>query len=98
MAVALAYPGRGEPGYRGEIANTPKAAAKLIKRLSKETGGGFMCVCYEAGPGGYGLYRQIIALGQDCEVVAPSRVPRTPGERVEAEVSVRPEIGSTSRA
>ena len=85
MAVALAYPGRGEPGYRGEIANPPKAMAKLIKRLSKETGGGLMCVCYEAGPGGDGLYRQLMALGHACEVVAPLRIPRTPGERIKTD-------------
>jgi transposase len=39
-------------------------------------------VCYEAGPTGYGLYRQVKALGHDCTVVAPSLIPRKPGERV----------------
>ena len=38
--------------------------------------------CYEAGPCGYGLYRQLIALGRDCQVVAPSLMPRKPGGRV----------------
>src|SRR6516165_10614504 len=38
--------------------------------------------CYEAGPTGYGLYRQVRALGHDCIVVAPSLVPKRPGERV----------------
>jgi transposase len=38
--------------------------------------------CYEAGPNGYGLYRQIVALGHVCDVVAPSLVPKRPGERV----------------
>jgi len=28
--------------------------------------------CYEAGPTGYGLYRQIESLGHHCVVVAPS--------------------------
>jgi transposase len=32
-------------------------------------------VCYEAGPYGYGLYRQITALGHDCTVVDPSLAP-----------------------
>ena len=31
--------------------------------------------CYEAGPTGYELYRQVRALGHDCIVVAPSLVP-----------------------
>lgn len=37
---------------------------------------------YEAGPTGYGLYRQIIELGHDCMVVAPSLVPKRAGDRV----------------
>ena len=39
-------------------------------------------VCYEAGPTGYGLYRQVRELGHECTVVAPSLIPRKPGERV----------------
>jgi transposase len=38
--------------------------------------------CYEAGPTGYGLYRQIKSLGHDCIVVAPSLIPQKPGNRV----------------
>ena len=38
--------------------------------------------CYEAGPTGYGLYRQIKSLGHDCMVVAPSLIPKKPGDRV----------------
>jgi transposase len=38
--------------------------------------------CYEAGPTEYELYRQIIGLGHRCEVVAPSLIPRRPGDRV----------------
>ena len=60
--------------------NTPDAVAKLIRKLADryET----LHVCYEAGPTGYGLYRQIRALGHDCVVVAPSLIPRRPGDRV----------------
>ena len=32
--------------------------------------------CYEAGPTGYGMYRQIRLLGHECTVVAPSLVHR----------------------
>ena len=38
--------------------------------------------CYEAGPTGYGLYRLITSLGFPCMVVAPSLIPRKPGDRV----------------
>jgi transposase len=38
--------------------------------------------CYEAGPTGYGLYRQLTELGQSCIVVAPSLIPRRVSDRV----------------
>ncbi len=81
IAVAVAEPGRwGDVRFRGEIANQPEAVRQLIERLAEKHGR--LRVCYEAGPCGYGLYRQIAALGHDCTVVAPSLVPRKPGERV----------------
>lgn len=85
IAVSVAAPGRSEPDYRGEIANKPKTVAKLLQRLSEQCGGGLMLFCYEAGPCGYGLYRQIIAAGHDCQVVAPSQIPRKPGERIKTD-------------
>ena len=81
IAVALAEPGRsGEVRFQGEIANQPEAVRRLIERLGAKYGR--LSVCYEAGPCGYGLHRQITALGHDCTVVAPSLIPRKPGERV----------------
>ena len=73
IAVAVAYPGRGEPQYFGEIANTPKALGKLVARLSEQVGGEAMLWCYEAGPCGYVIHRQLLSAGQHCEVVAPPR-------------------------
>src|SRR4051812_26115886 len=81
IAVAVAEPGRsGEVRFHGEIASRPEAVRQLLERLAGKHGK--LRVCYEAGPCGYGLYRQITALGHDCTVVAPSLVPRKPGERV----------------
>src|SRR5436309_13243942 len=81
IAVAVAEPGRsGEVRFRGEIANRPEAVRQLLERLAEKHGR--LRVGYEAGPCGYGLHRQIIALGHDCTVVAPSLIPRKPGERV----------------
>ncbi|HEX3537173.1 MAG TPA: transposase, partial [Stellaceae bacterium] len=80
-AVAVAEAGRqGEVRYLGEFDNTPDAVAKLVRKLGDrhET----LHFCYEAGPTGYGLYRQILAMGHGCTVVAPSLIPRRPGERV----------------
>ncbi len=85
IAVALAEPGRAEPVYRGEIANKPKSIEKLIAKLSEAYDGALLQFCYEAGPCGYVLYRQILACGHDCQVVAPSKIPRTPGERIKTD-------------
>ena len=43
IAVAVAEPGRGEPIYRGEIANKPKSIAKLLTKLSADYDGGYCC-------------------------------------------------------
>ena len=42
-------------------------------------------VAYEAGPTGYALHRQLTKLGIDCMVVAPSLIPRKPGDRVKTD-------------
>ena len=80
IAVAIAYPGRGTPEYYGEIANTRKAMEKLVIKLTQRLGGEVLLFCYEAGPCGYVLYRQLLELGMDCQVVAPSLIPKKPGE------------------
>ena len=85
IAVAVAEPGRGEPIYRGEIANKPKAVGKLLEKLGEAYGGELIEFCYEAGPCGYGLYRQILAAGHQCRVVAPSQIPKAPGERIKTD-------------
>jgi len=41
--------------------------------------------CYEAGPTGFGLYRAAVEAGLRVEVVAPSKTPRAPGDRVKTD-------------
>src|SRR6267142_2813380 len=80
-AVAIAQGGRGgEIRFLGEIENNEAATAKLVRKLA----GTYerLTFCYEAGPTGYGLYRQIMQLGHACIVVAPSLIPKKPGDRV----------------
>jgi transposase len=85
IVVSVAWAGRTAPELRGEIANKPKAVAKLVERLNREFDGEVLLFCYEAGPCGYGLYRQLLALGHDCQVVAPSLIPKKPGERIKTD-------------
>jgi transposase len=40
---------------------------------------------YEAGPSGYGLYRYLTGKGLPCHVVAPSLIPKKPGDRVKTD-------------
>ena len=80
-AVAVAEAGRdGEIRYFGEFDNTPDAIAQLVRKLAGRYER--LHFCYEAGPTGYGLYRQIVALGHECSVVAPSLIPQRSGDRV----------------
>ncbi|MGV2130924.1 IS110 family transposase [Agrobacterium vitis] len=80
-AIAIADAGRdGDIRYLGEVEASDADMRRIIRRIAAK----FDCVhfCYEAGPTGYGLYRLIRSLGHDCMVVAPSLIPRRPGDRV----------------
>src|SRR5258706_12168573 len=80
-AVAIAEAGRaGEVRFFGEMENTEAATAKLVKKLAAKYQ--HLTFCYEAGPTGYEVYRQIKSLGHECIVVAPSLIPKKPGDRV----------------
>jgi transposase len=46
---------------------------------------GPVAVAYEAGPTGFGLYRALSAAGIRCEVAAPAKLHRPPGDRVKTD-------------
>jgi len=83
IAVAVADASGGRPRFYGEIANTSEALSQLMKKISPS--GEIVSYCYEAGPCGYGIYRQISDSGHDCSVVAPSLIPTKPGDRVKTD-------------
>jgi len=83
IAIAIAKEGRGEPIYYGEIRNTDEAIRKLVKKVASNLEK--VSFCYEAGPCGYDVYRQLIDLGQRCDVVAPSLIPKKSGDRVKTD-------------
>lgn len=83
IVVALAETGlRGEVREHGKIANTPTALKALSAKLAP---GRELRFCYEAGPCGYTIQRQLAGTGHDCAVVAPSLIPRKPGERIKTD-------------
>jgi transposase len=80
-AVAVADGERGgELRYLGEIDASEESMRRFVKRLASKYDR--VHFCYEAGPTGYGLHRLITSLGYPCTVVAPSLIPRRPGDRV----------------
>jgi transposase len=84
IAVAVAEGGdRSEVRDYGKIANTPAALKALCIKLARN--GGKLRFCYEAGPCGYGIQRQLSAAGHECVVVAPSLIPRKPGDRIKTD-------------
>ena len=82
--VAVLFPGTTQPA-EWSLANEPKALRRLVRRLEREAPGDVRC-CYEAGPCGYAVQRQIHADSSiNCEVVAPSLIPMKPGERIKTD-------------
>ena len=84
IAVAIAEAGAGGDVYSfGTIKNSKQAVALLARKLARTHSK--LSFCYEAGPCGYAIYRQLTDLGHDCKVVAPSLVPTKPGEHIKAD-------------
>lgn len=84
IAVAHATGGRAEaPVFVGAIGTRQADVDKLIRRLQGKTSA--LRFAYEAGPSGYGLYRYLTGKGLACDVVAPSLIPRRPGDKVKTD-------------
>ena len=83
-SITVAYAlGTGEVELLGKVGTTKTDIDRLCKRLQSKAR--HVRVVYEAGPCGYGLYRQLVQKGFDCMVCEPSLIPRKPGERVKTD-------------
>ena len=82
IEVAAARAGRSEPQAVGRVAHDIPRLLKVLARLGEPHA---VHVVYEAGPTGYGLQRALAARGYRCEVIAPSLVPKRPGEHVKTD-------------
>jgi transposase len=79
ISIAVAESGRScAVEYLGEISNDPVAIGKLCDRLERSSK--TLAFCYEAGPCGYGVHRQLISLGHRCGAVIDSDQARRSGE------------------
>jgi len=84
IAVAHAAGGSTEPPvFVGAIGPRQGDLDQLLRRLQGKTRA--LTIAYEAGPCGYGLYRYLTGKGVPCQVVAPSLIPKRPGDRVKTD-------------
>ena len=95
IAVAVAEPGRAAARV---ICSIDHDVPKLLKMLAKVGQPQELHVVYEAGPTGWGLQRALAAKGYLCEVIAPSKIPRRPGDRIKTDRRDSVQLAECSRA
>jgi transposase len=84
IAVAHAQGQSAEPPvFVGAISSRQGDLTKLIRRLQAKTPN--LVFAYEAGPCGYTLHRDLTGKGFTCHVVAPSLIPKKPGDKVKTD-------------
>lgn len=84
ISVAMLLPGRSTP-VEWQVVNEPAAVKRMVRKVEREAPGEVR-FCYEAGPCGYALQRWITDAGDgSCMLVAPSLIPRKPGERIKTD-------------
>jgi transposase len=83
ISVAALLPGNSEP-VQWKQRNSATAGRSLARKL-KRLGAREVLCCYEAGPCGYGLQRQLQQLEVVCQVIAPSLIPLKAGARVKTD-------------
>lgn len=84
-----------EPEVR-DIPNDQKVIRRTFQRLAKASYE--LRCCYEAGPCGFELHRQLTAMGIACDVVAPSLIPVRVGDRVKTDRRDAQKLGRLYRA
>ena len=65
-----------------KIFNDEESVCRLVARFPEPR---LLRACYEAGPTGYDLHRLLAWLGVRCDVVAPSLIPKAPGDKVKTD-------------
>ena len=81
IVVAVLMPGEETPVI-DRVFNDEEAVRRLVGRFADQA---LLRACYEAGPGGYDLYRLLSSMGVACEVVAPSLIPKGGSDKVKTD-------------
>jgi len=95
ISVAVAEPGRAPGRLVGKVTHD---VSKLLKMLAKIGTAEQLHIVYEAGPTGFGLQLALAAKGYFCEIIAPSQIPRRPGDRVKTDGRDSVQLAECSRA
>ena len=84
IVVAIADPERGgEVRHYGKCGGDLAEFARLLRKLEERYA--HLVFAYEAGPCGYVLHRYLSRRGFECQVVAPSLIPKRPGDKVKTD-------------
>jgi transposase len=83
VEIAIADGDSHEVRRYGRIGGTHDDMRKTLRKLVSQ--GKSLHFCYEAGPCGYELYRYLVSEDHDCWVVAPSLIPKRPGDKVKTD-------------
>lgn len=81
ISAAILNPGQESPDCE-KIFHDEESVRRLIGRLPEPR---LVRACYEAGPTGYDLARLLQSMGVGCEVIAPSLIPKAPGDKVKTD-------------
>lgn len=83
--VAYIEEHRGAHVHLGRVSSSKVAVQKLVRQFESKYPGATLHFFYEAGPCGYWIYRLITSLGHCYYVVAPSLIPKKPGEKIKTD-------------
>jgi transposase len=81
ISVGILRPGFERPDVE-KIAHDEESVRRLLARFPDPRR---LRACYEAGPTGYGLHRLLVSVGVRCDVIAPSLIPKAPGDKVKTD-------------
>ena len=94
--TAIAVADRDRPAqFIGTVGPQP---GELRKALKKPGSPASLQIVYEAGPCGYALVRSLRGCGYHCDVIAPAKVARRPGDRVKTDRRDALHLATQSRA
>ena len=74
-----------KPESLGKINTNKSAFIKLARQLQSKYPKATLHFIYEAGPCGYWIYRLLTSLGHCCYIIAPSLIPKKPGDKVKTD-------------